>query len=246
MPPHQAPADRPRPTHDANEAPRSEERPRAVPPAPASVPQRHSNPAVVRPLPQVRDDHALVQGLRNGETWARAALFDRCAPDVERILRRILGHEVHTDMADLVHDTFVQALASIDQLRDAGALRGWMQSIAAHTAYRTIRSRRVRRWLRFWEPAQIPEVPVEDVSSDVREAYRRTYEVLDKLPADERIAFVLRYVEGMDLGQLAETCRVSLSTIKRRLARAEGRFARAAKRDEVLASWLSEGGRWTT
>ena len=149
-------------------------------------------------------------------------------------------------MADLVHDTFVQALASIDQLRDAGALRGWMQSIAAHTAYRTIRSRRVRRWLRFWEPAQIPEVPVEDVSSDVREAYRRTYEVLDKLPADERIAFVLRYVEGMDLGQLAETCRVSLSTIKRRLARAEARFARAAKRDEVLSAWLTEGGRWTT
>ena len=63
---------------------------------------------------------------------------------------------------------------------------------------------------------------------------------------DERVAFVLRYVEGMDLGQVAETCRVSLSTIKRRLARAEGRFARAAKRDEVLTTWLEEGGRWTT
>lgn len=222
-------------------APRSEAHPRESRPSSPRAPS-----GVVRPLPQVRDDHALVAGLRAGETWARAALFDRCAPDVERILRRILGYEIHTDMADLVHDTFVQALASIDQLRDAGALRGWMQSIAAHTAYRTIRSRRVRRWLRFWEPSQLPEVPVEGVNPDVREAYRRTYMVLDRLPADERIAFVLRHVEGMDLGQVAETCRVSLSTIKRRLARAEGRFTRAAKRDEVLQTWMEEGGRWTT
>ncbi len=233
MPPAPMSSDRNRPddASRSEDAPRSEERPRT---------------GVVRPLPQVRDDHALVNGLRAGETWARAALFDRCAPDVERILRRILGYEIHTDMADLVHDTFVQALGSIDQLRDAGALRGWMQSIAAHTAYRTIRSRRVRRWLRFWEPAQIPEVPVDDVNPDVREAYKRTYQLLDRLPADERVAFVLRHVEGMDLGQVAETCGVSLSTIKRRLGRAEGRFARAAKRDEVLSTWLEEGGRWTT
>jgi RNA polymerase sigma-70 factor, ECF subfamily len=201
---------------------------------------------VVRPLPSVRDDHALVKGLRAGEMWARAALFDRYAPDVERILRRILGYEIHTDIADLVHDTFVQALASFDTIRDAAALRGWMQSIAAHTAYRAIRSRKVRRWLRFWEPSEIPEVPVSDVDPDVREAYRRTYKALDRLPADERVAFVLRYVEGMDLGQLAETCQVSLSTIKRRLARAETRFMRAAQRDEVLRTWLEEGGRWTT
>jgi RNA polymerase sigma-70 factor (ECF subfamily) len=205
-----------------------------------------ANAAVVRALPQVRDDQALVEGLRAGEAWARAALFDRFAPDVERILHRILGYELHTDMADLVHDTFVQVLLSFDSLRDAGALRGWIQSIAAHTAYRTIRSRRVRRWLRFWEPSQIPEVAIDGIDPDVRDAYRRTYKALERLPADERVAFVLRYVEGMDLGQLAETCRVSLSTIKRRLARAEARFARAAQRDEVLKQWLEEGGRWTT
>jgi len=209
---------------------------------------RHRSPApgIVRALPSVRDEQALVDGLRAGEAWARAALFDRYAPDVERILRRILGHEIHTDVADLVHDTFVQALASFAHIRDAAALRGWMQAIAAHTAYRAIRSRKVRRWLRFWEPAEIPEVPVSDVDPDVREAYRRTYHILDKLPADERIAFVLRYVEGMDLGQLAETCQVSLSTVKRRLGRAEARFARAAQRDDVLRTWLEEGGRWTT
>ncbi|MBK8251669.1 MAG: sigma-70 family RNA polymerase sigma factor [Polyangiaceae bacterium] len=215
-----------------------------VTPSPDS--EQAPSSGVVRTLPTVRDEEALVAGLRSGQAWARGALFDRYAPDVERILRRILGYEAHTDMADLVHDTFVQVLASFQHIRDAGALRGWIQSIAAHTAYRTIRSRRVRRWLRFWEPSQIPEVAIVGIDPDVREAYRRTYQLLDRMPAEERVVFVLRYVEGMDLGQLAETCRVSLSTVKRRLARAEGRFSRAAERDEVLRTWLKEGGRWPT
>jgi len=200
----------------------------------------------VRALPFVRDDAALVAGLRAGEPWARAALFDRYAPHVERILRRVLGHERHAEMADLVHDAFVQALVSIDGLRDAAALLAWMQTIAARTAYRTIRARKAQRWLRFWAPSDVPEVTVEGVDPDVLEAHRRVYGVLDRMPAEERVIFALRYIDGMELERIAALREVSLATIKRRLARADERFARAAERDEVLRPWLSEGGRWTT
>src|SRR6187549_2325135 len=50
--------------------------------------------------------------------------------------------------------------------------------------------------------------------------------------------FVMRHVEGIELEELATACRVSLSTIKRRLARAEQRFAAIATRDPVLREWL--------
>jgi RNA polymerase sigma-70 factor (ECF subfamily) len=201
---------------------------------------------VVRSLPQVREDAALVAGLRAGEQWARALLFDRYAPQVERILLKILGHDLHVELADVVHDTFVQALASLDRLRDPNAVLPWMQTIATHTAYRTIRARRARQWLHFWEPAELPEIPVEDVDPEAIEAYRRTYAVLDRMPADERVAFTLRHIDGMELAQLALICEVSLATIKRRLSKAEQRFVAAARRDEVLQRWLEEGGRWTT
>jgi RNA polymerase sigma-70 factor (ECF subfamily) len=200
---------------------------------------------VVRPLAVGRDDAAIVEGLRAGEAWARAALFDRYSPHVERILRRILGNDAHTDPADLVHDAFVQALGSVGGLRDAEALLAWMQTIAARTAYGAIRARRARRWLRFWEPAEMPDPPMDGVDPEVREAHRRTYAILESMPADERIPFVLRYLDGMELLQLAEVCEVSLATVKRRLARAELRFSRAAQRCEVLRPWLEKGGRWT-
>ncbi len=214
-----------------------------MPPKAAKTVRRSAS---VVALPSVAGDVALVEGLRSGEAWARAALFDRYAPQVERILRRILGSDRHTEIADLCHDTFVQALQSVDRLREAEALAGWMQSIAAHTAFRAIRSRRARRWLFFWEPAELPEVSVEGVDPELVEAYRRTYAVLDRFPAAERVAFALRYIEGMDVARVAEVCDVSLATIKRRLARAEQRFARAARRDEVLRPWLEQGGRWTS
>lgn len=209
------------------------------------APESRSAPTV-RALLVARDDTAIVEGLRAGEGWARAALFDRYAPQVQRILARILGHELHTDLEDLVHDAFVQALGSIHRLRDPAALLGWMQSIAAHTAYRSIRARRARRWLRFWEPAQVPEVVVDGVEPELVEAYRRTYALLDRMPTDERVAFALRHIDGMELTSVADACACSLATIKRRLTRAEQRFARAAERDEILRGWLREGGRWTT
>lgn len=200
---------------------------------------------VVRSLPVLRDDPAIVGGLRAGEPWARAALFDRCAPAVERIVRRLLGHGRH-EISDVVHDAFVQALGSIDNLRDPQALVGWMQKIATHTACRAIRARRARRWLFFWDPAELPEFSIDGADSDINEACRLTYAVLERMPTDERAAFVLRYVEGLEIEKVAELCDVSLSTIKRRLHRAETRFAAAARRDEVLVKWLEEGRRWTT
>jgi RNA polymerase sigma-70 factor (ECF subfamily) len=212
-------------------------------------PSRNREPigdAVVRTLPTARGDEVLVAGLRGGETWAKAALFDRYAPQVERIVRKVLGHDWHTTIEDVVHDAFVQALSSLDSLREPNALLGWLQSIAVHTAYRAIRARKARQWLRFWEPEHLPELTAPGVDVEAREAYRRTYRLLDRLPPDERVAFALRYIDGMELSMVAETCNVSLATIKRRLTRAEDRFAAGARRDPVLGSWLEEGGRWET
>lgn len=136
-----------------------------------NAPKTGSSP-VVRALPVVRDDPAIVRGLRADEPWARAALFDRCAPSVERIIRRILGRGRH-EIADVVHDAFVQALSSLDNLRDPQALVGWMQKIATYTACRAIRARRARQWLFFWDPAELPEPSVEGVDAETTEACRR-------------------------------------------------------------------------
>ena len=125
-----------------------------VSPAPKQVEQpmpavtRSGKGAVVVRLPQrARSDAELVGALRQGEQWAAAALLDRYGPLVERLIRRIMGHD--PELADLVQDALATILSSIDQVRDENAVKAWMSSIAVHTAHHAIRRRKLTRWIFF-------------------------------------------------------------------------------------------------
>ena len=197
---------------------------------------------VVRPTAFQRDAQ-LVEAARHGDAAARSAIFERHARHVARVLVRVLGSDA--EVADLVHDVFTQALRDLGRLSEPAALKGWLTAISVNTARGHIRRRVRRRWLRFFAPENLPEVegPVADEAT--REAMRATYAILDAMRPGERIAFALRFVDGMDLTEAASACGVSLATIKRRLVRAEAAFVAMAREVPVLAGWLEGGTRWT-
>ena len=186
-------------------------------------------------------DEALVRAVHGGEKWAASALVERYSGMVERLLRRVLGHD--QEIEDLVQDALCTVLTSIHQVRDGAAVKGWVAQIAIHTAHRAIRKRRLYRWLLFWYPkgSEGVESPVAS-----RDALRRVYTALEELPADERVPFALRFIDEMPLEDVAAACNVSLATIKRRLSRAERKFVAIAKRDGALTACIEEGDRWTT
>ena len=78
----------------------------------------------------------------------------------------------------------------------------------------------------------------------MQDALRRVYRLLEHLPVDERIAFGLRFMDGMGLRETAELCGVSPATIKRRLGRAQARFLAEAARDPLLRERIERGERW--
>jgi RNA polymerase sigma-70 factor (ECF subfamily) len=189
-------------------------------------------------------DDELVRGIAAGEPWASRLLVERYGPIVERILRRVLGFERHAELADVVHEVFAEALSSLPRLRDSVALLAWLKRICVHTAHRTMRRRRARSWLVFHDPALVPAIESHDVDHETRDACRRVYAVLGHLPAREQLVFSLRYLEGMELVELAAACEISLSTARRRLAAAETRFVKLGSRDPVLKLWIEKGRRW--
>jgi RNA polymerase sigma-70 factor (ECF subfamily) len=187
------------------------------------------------------DDAALVSALMRGDPAARAELFDRHAQHVQRVIARVLGYDI--ELADVLHEVFARALAQIDRLEDPAALKWWLTTVAVFASREHIRRRTRGRWLRFFANEDLPELPVASANEEVRESLRRTYAVLDRLGVDDRIAFSLRFIEGLDLGEVAAACGVSLNTIKRRLARAERRFIALARREPALHDWLERGTR---
>jgi RNA polymerase sigma-70 factor (ECF subfamily) len=199
--------------------------------------------AEARPLPHAPEDEAeLVHGLRDGRPWAERALLERYGAHVERVLTHILGS--HTDLDDLAQEVFLRALARVEDLREPEALKGWLAAFAVNVAREAIRKKRRRWWQVLRPPEETPELLAPTASSEDRAALRAFYEVLGALDADARVAFALRFVEGMELTQIAAACGVSLATIKRRISAAEVEFCARGRAHEALADWFEEGTRW--
>jgi RNA polymerase sigma-70 factor (ECF subfamily) len=205
----------------------------------SSAPADH---AVVRALPFAGDDAALLAGLRAGQTASAIALVDRYGPHLERVLCRVLGPD--QELTDVLHDVIVQALAHVDDVRDADALKAWLTQIAVFCARGVIRRRRRRSWLSFRRPSDLPDVPAPETSTEARDVLAATYAILDQLPEDERIAFSLRFVDQMELASVASALGVSLATAKRVLRRAESRFLAFAQRYPAVLDAIEQGGRW--
>ena len=188
------------------------------------------------------DDCALVEALKDSEPGAMEIMYDRYVSHVQRVLARVLG--VDPVLPELLHDVFVQAFSSVHSIKDGAKLKGWLTSIAVFTARGYIRKRTKTHSLWFGDTATPPELTTRGADHEMREALACTYRILDKLPTDERIAFALRYMEGMELTEVASANRVSLATIKRRIARAKKRFYSKAIESSVLKDWIERGEKW--
>jgi RNA polymerase sigma-70 factor (ECF subfamily) len=173
-----------------------------------------------------------VPGARRGdvampasEPPALAELFRRYARYVATIGYRLMGGDDELD--DLVQDVFIEAHRGLHQLRDLDAAKGWLARITVRRAVRRLRRRKVRAF--FSLEALGPEAPVVadgGVSPEERAVVAATYRRLATLPVQERVAWLLKNVEGETLDSIAAICGCSKATVQRRL-----RAAKAALQD---------------
>jgi RNA polymerase sigma-70 factor (ECF subfamily) len=183
-------------------------------------------------------DEQLVAALRRGDGAAAGRLYDRYAGSVTGMVYRLLGREA--ELEDIVQEAFIYALYSIDKLREPTALKSWLLGIAVGKVRTHLRRRWRRRWLSFLPQHELPEpdVPVSDPHADL---VSEVCSILDLMPDEERIALVVHRIEGLPLHEAAAACGMSLSTFKRRFAKAEQRFFTCAKRHPGLSVWLQGG-----
>lgn len=169
-------------------------------------------------------DAALVVAARARESWAQEALFARHAGRLLGLAQRMLGSRDEAD--DLLQDAFVRALSRLHTLENPQAFAAWVTTIVVHGAQKRLRRRRllVRLGIRTQEPRD-PDLTISpNAPPEVALQLRAVYATIRELPAEERIALVLRRVEGLELTEIAAHMKLSLATVKRRLASAEKHF----------------------
>jgi RNA polymerase sigma-70 factor (ECF subfamily) len=172
--------------------------------------------------PASADDAELVRRVREGDRGAEDALYRRHAKPTAGLIARLLGRR--EDVEDVLHDAFVTALTKIGDLREPSAFRPWLTMIAVTNVRRVLRRRRLMRALGLWpssDSVSLEQLASRDVSPHVRAELAVVDGILARLPTDQRIAWMLRHVEGHRRQDVAELCGCSLATIKRRLSAAE-------------------------
>jgi RNA polymerase sigma-70 factor (ECF subfamily) len=154
-------------------------------------------------------------------------LFARYARLVLGLAQRVLAGRDEAE--DLAQDVFVHALSRLDTLDNPQAFAAWICTIVVRTASKRLRRQRmlVRLGLRTPHVVDPDALIAPNTPADAAAELQEVYGALSQLPAEERIALVLRRVEGMELAEVAERMNLSLATVKRRLTAAEQRLRRA-------------------
>jgi len=178
-----------------------------------------ATPAHVRAVPAGPSDAALVVAARAGEHWAFEALYRRYGDMVHGLVYRLTGGGADVD--DLVQDSFVQAFRSLEGLEDPNVFRSWLWGVTARTTGKLLRRHRLlsRLGLRRREaPIDFDAIVGRECPPDVYPELRALYTTLGAMPADARVALILRRVEGHGLDEIARAMNLSLATVKRRIA----------------------------
>ena len=207
-----------------------------------AVPSSSLRPAALRAAPAIEADEGekaeptvaeLAEAAQNGQPGAMEAVFVRFERTTFALLLRLLGD--YQEAEDALQDTFVEAVETIGQLRCPAALGGWIRQIAVFRALKRFRRRRLSRALGLYTP--VPNATLEALAAESIDPERRAeLALVDRrlslLPPVDRLVWSLRFVEGLTLPEIAEATRTSVSTAKRRVARARAKM-RLPPLDEV-------------
>lgn len=182
------------------------------------------------------DDVQLVAALRAGDERAYTAAWIELGPMVRRLVTRFFGPGA--DTPDLSQEVFLRVFRRIDELRNPDGLRGFVVGICLGVARNELRRVRVRRWVRLTSTGELPEAPTAGADMEAREALRRLYAILDRVDVQDRSLFVSRFLEKMEIAEVAIAHGLSYGTAKRHVARAIARIGRRMERDPMLVKYL--------
>ena len=181
------------------------------------------------------EEAALIERSQGGDLEAFNALVLAYQVQVYNLCLRMLGSPQAAE--DATQEAFIAAYRAVSRFRQ-GSFRAWLLRIAANACYDELRRRRSRPQLPLEastdDERPVAELPASDEPPDQRaerlELARLLREGLVTLPPDQRIAVILRDVQGFAYEEVAEVTSASLGTVKSRISR-----GRAAMREFLLA-----------
>jgi RNA polymerase sigma-70 factor (ECF subfamily) len=175
----------------------------------------------------VDDLTRLLLAARDGDRLALAQAIRLAQPDVYRFVAALVGP---ADAEDVAQDALVRTYRALPGFRGESQARTWIFGIARRAAADALRARGRRARLR----ARLEDrAAAAAVMAPERGGAHALEDLLGRLPADRREAFVLTQVLGCTYDEAAGVCSVPVGTIRSRVARAREDLVQAVRAAET-------------
>jgi RNA polymerase sigma-70 factor (ECF subfamily) len=168
--------------------------------------------------PPVRDEGALVAGLRAGDEAAFVALVREFQPALLRLAEATVGSRAVAQ--EVTQDTWLAVMRGVDRFEGRSSLKTWLYRIlmnrartAAHREQRAGRPEDIDGE-RFdssgaWATPPEPWADRVDDRLDAAQLAERVQALLGRLPDSQRHVILLRDVEGLPASEVSEVLGVS-------------------------------------
>ena len=159
-------------------------------------------------------DFELVEKIRKGDSAAFNELVIRNQQKVYWVARRIVGS--HDEADDVVQDVFVRVYEGLKKFRGDSSFSTWLYRIAINVSLSALRRKRMKDFVPYDDAVEQLDAGEEPPDGKMLQDEYQTIlkKAVDRLPAKQKLAFVMRYYDEMDFEEMARILKKSVGGLK--------------------------------
>lgn len=158
-----------------------------------------------------RDEKSLIERYKNGDKTALEKLIKSNYKKVEGYILKLTCNKSLAE--DILQDTLVSAIKSIDKFEPKAEFSTWLITIASNKYKDYLRKHKETEILLDILPSSY-SVEDEIINKD---EYERVLRVLKAMPSDKRNVFILKHYYGYSYDEIANMTGCPIGTVRSRL-----------------------------
>ncbi len=175
------------------------------------------------------EESSLIKGLKRGDSGSLERLFNIYK---DKVFNTAISYVQNAeDAEELTQDVFIEAFRSIEKYKGDSSLSTWIYRITVNKSLDFIRYTKRKKRFAVITNLFNPQTGEQKFDAtdfvhpgtelDKKEQSVYLFKALEKLPENQKSAFIFSKIEGLSYAEISEVMKVSISSVESLLFRAK-------------------------
>jgi RNA polymerase sigma factor (sigma-70 family) len=163
---------------------------------------------------QHKTDLELVNEFKDGKVEGFNELVRRYQEKTYWVARRIIGN--HDEADDIVQDVFVRVYNALKNFRSESGFYTWLYRITKNVSLNALQKKKFKEFIQYDDTMDI-SVDKTDQADELlskKEYHAALEKAIERLPAKQKMIFIMRYYDEMPYEQMAKVLKKSEGGLK--------------------------------